>query len=373
MSLGSQHKQAPSMLERLTSQAQEEYPHEFAGAWYEADEIVMGFTDDAQSRVRAIQGRFAGPTPRLVPRQVMTSLRDLELARAALDTALIPALVDKNEQSHNSDLREHVSSWYVNVPANRLVITGRDLSEEVKQRVRALIPVEVSVDFADGIRSQPTACFREECIDEPFRGGLEIYSPGVSGCTVGFVAVKPGTGQGALTAGHCFQEQERVAHGPWWWGWAHEDSFTGVSKADAVFLAQDAAWPEPNEPWVYRFENDKEFPIEGVGNGGDLGQIVCFSGAASYTTNCGPIISINATINYDEYPSVTLVEQHIVETCNAYGDSGSPVHTRTGLAQGIVSGGYFTEEGVCIPQYGVIYSDINEVVNATSGDVLIDW
>jgi hypothetical protein len=361
-----------SMLENA---ARRRYPNDFAGVWIDGEDIVVAFTSQAGARTSTLRNEIQTDTAGVQIRAhtASTTLVDLERATDRLNSAYKEAITNK---STGSPLLE-LTSWGPDVPGNRLTVSLRSSDDDVSRRLRDLIikivGVGIPVEIVGGVNVKPVVCTRIDCTDHKSRGGLELYNwPTTASCTSGFTAVRSGV-QGDLTSGHCFRDQEDVAHGPYWWGSAGKSYFYTGSLADVVFVSRFSA-VNPIERWVYRTEADKAYTISQVGAGGSVGSQVCFAGVGTYGEGCLTVAYTGQTISYPAPWNVTLIDQHIASgNCPDPGDSGSPVYQKPssgGRAQGILSGTTLDDTG-CYEPRAMIYSPIDNAQDLTAASVKI--
>lgn len=205
------------------------------------------------------------------------------------------------------------------------------------------------------------ACAFPHC-DQPMLGGVQIETDR-GRCTAGFVTVSRGLvwpmAQYVLTAGHCVDGDPSAT----WYG-RHADRSRqrlGVRAASVLGAGGDAgtilmgwlgsspppSWPA--QPWFYRWSaliGSSFVPGGAIAvrswapspwRWPRVGGYVCKSGATTATT-CGRVTAFGVSVKYSNL-SVPIHGLTRATLCVRPGDSGGPVYTTLGYAEGLVSGG----------------------------------
>ncbi|AYY12057.1 S1 family peptidase [Actinobacteria bacterium YIM 96077] len=289
------------------------------GAWIDDGELVVAVSD----RRAAADVRRAGATPRLVEH----STDELSDVVSTLDDAEAP---DASE----------VYSWYVDVPANTVVVEAAEGAHDAATEWLA----ETGVD-ADLVEVETT-----ETVPEPFYdvvGGTAYDVPG-SGCSVGF-AVQP---RGFVTAGHCGNVGTPTT--------GYNGASQGVFER-SVFPGSDGAYVSVNQNWSVTSQVSRWNGTYAQVNGSDvapIGATTCRSGRTS-GYRCGQIEAYNQTVNYSQGPVRGLTR---TSACARPGDSGGSFIAAGINAQGVTSGG----SGFCgsggRPQ--TYFQPVNPMLNA---------
>jgi hypothetical protein len=342
---------------RLDTRLSNAYPDKYAGLWFAKDKrLKVAFVESDTIHKLDFQ--------RLVADRSVIDMIDVVNARLSLSSlnqvknALESRLIGQKE-----------IPWtmvYVDERQNRVVLGLRDVGTAIDAALREEFGPVLAIVEHEGFRT--TDCTRTNCVDEPLRGGLEIFGNISDGfatfCTSGFSANRGGV-QGIFTAGHCTPSNQRMAHYVYYFGVAQTSHFVDGSRADAVWIEKYASW-QPNQRWVYRSESNKRYVISSVGNGGSEGAPMCFTGKTTNGTVCAGVIDSSVTV---EYPGgVTLFDQALMAACARAGDSGGPVYY-AGVAHGLVSGISIDQNGNCTGQ--TVYSKIRNVENATGAQTKI--
>jgi streptogrisin C len=273
----------------------------FAGAWFTAgsEKLHVAITDAA----RSVTVRALGAEPVLVQR----SARQLTATRQKLDRAAAAA-------------PKSVTSWYVDVPSNQLVVTGRSAADAATFAATAgAEPAAVRVSTSQ-VTNRPL---------HDIRGGDPI---GIGGgrCSIGFAL----TQIGFLTAGHCGRGANEVA------GYnkaplGHVESYMYPGH-DYAIISSDYGW---NTTGLVNDYASGTVAVTGT-NEAPIGASVCKSGSRS-GWSCGTISNVDVTVQYtwaDGQGFDTVYGLTDSTTCSGPGDSGGAVLSG-GDAQGLVSGG----------------------------------
>ncbi|MFI5934333.1 S1 family peptidase [Actinoplanes sp. NPDC051494] len=271
---------------------------DFAGAWLPGDggPLIVAVTDPARAALVREHGGQA--------RVVRHSAAALDTAKKALDTGTPPAAV---------------TSWYVDVPTDQVVVRTEPGGAPAAARFVAARLADPSLARVEttGDRATPLAGIR----------GGDRFDTASAACSVGFSVSPisaPGT-PGFVTAGHC--------------------GTTGTVTSDPSGSFSASAFPGNDFAWVQATGDWTSQPSVDLYDGGTLavtgwneapiGSAVCASGFTSGWT-CGTIQAKNVTVTYAGGQTVTGLTRTTV--CRGHGDSGGPFLTGS-QAQGTLSGG----------------------------------
>jgi hypothetical protein len=138
---------------------------------------------------------------------------------------------------------------------------------EVTPQFEELLATRYGADritVAEGEAPIAVECTRRACgpYDEYWRAGLYIYgfSGGGWSCSSAFPAFRGGQGgvEGFLTAGHCGDFQEGVAHNGYWVGTITYLQDGG--SVDAAWVDMDDNWA-PTRRWVWELPDMTQYQI----------------------------------------------------------------------------------------------------------------
>ncbi|MEV6909894.1 S1 family peptidase [Amycolatopsis sp. NPDC051071] len=299
----------------------------FAGSWLDTTtgRLVVGTTDSsASARIRA-----AGA----IPKVVRHSSAELKKIQSTLDnrTAGLPA---------------SVAGWYVDAPANEVVVSVVGGDPAGRAWVAAAgVPVRV-----EQVKSAPRPLWN-------VIGGQGLYFNG-GACSVGFNAYDDDDHY-VITAGHCTELGGTVRGVDGTIGNVAKSSFPGNDYGTIKVTHSDVSTP----PRVDRYEDGTDVRIEGadvVGVGGKI----CRSGITTHW-QCGRVEALNQTVNYGNGNVVRGLTQ--TSACAEPGDSGgsyvsrpsSGSGTKLVQAQGMTSGG----SGNCDEGGTTFFQPVKEVLN----------
>ncbi|MBD0420111.1 alpha-lytic protease prodomain-containing protein [Streptomyces sp. TRM S81-3] len=292
----------------------------FAGAWVSgatSADLTVATTDAADVAAIEAQGARAAV--------VKKSLGDLGAVKARLDAAAA--------RVKTSD----TPVWYVDVPANRVVV--RAVSESAA----------ASFVQAAGVAGQDVGV--QVSADRPrlladVVGGDAYYIEDEARCSVGFSVTK-GAQQGFATAGHCGDPG---------------DTTTGYNRAPqgtfqaSTFPGKDMAWVGVNADWTatpdIKAQDGQRIQMAGSVEA-LVGASVCRSGSTT-GWHCGTIRQHDTSVTYPEGTIDGLTETTV---CAEPGDSGGPFAAGA-QAQGVTSGG----SGNCTRGGTTFYQPINPLL-----------
>ncbi|MFI6858016.1 S1 family peptidase [Streptomyces sp. NPDC050416] len=273
----------------------------FAGAWLRgttSQELVVATTDTADVATIKAQGAKAAV--------VKKSLRDLTAVKRKLDAAA--ARVSTRD----------TPLWYVDVPANRVVVQAGN---------KAAAATFVKAAGLDGKSVDVKVTANRPRLMPDVTGGDAYYTDGTARCSVGFSVTK-GEQEGFASAGHCGKQGART---------------TGFDKAEqgtfqaSTFPGKDMSWVAVNDQWNatpnVKGEGDKKVEITGSVQA-LVGAAVCRSGSTT-GWHCGKVEQHDTSVSYAEGKVDGLTQTTV---CAEPGDSGGP-YVAGVQAQGVTSGG----------------------------------
>jgi streptogrisin C len=285
---------------------------QYAGSWIERD------ADGAFRYVAATAGiKRAETLDGVELRQHRYPLQRLQAGAASLD-AVYARAADRKRLAG-------VFSWYVDVPANRVVMTVSEggMRAAIDFVARSNIDVE-------------TLRFERSPLQAPSHfadviGGNEyiVVTPAGSGaCSIGF-AVTRGATKGFATAGHCGGVGTTVRIGNATVGSVQGQSYPGNDMAWANVGSGDVLFAQVN-----RYSAGGTQAVLGSTEA-PIGAAVCRSGRTT-GWRCGTITAKSVSVNYGNGNVRGLTQS---TACAGRGDSGGSWITGSGQAQGVTSGG----------------------------------
>ncbi|QXJ25709.1 S1 family peptidase [Actinomadura graeca] len=311
---------------RLQKQMRTTLGGTFGGAWVTDGANLVVATTDA-SAVATI--KKAGARPKVV--------RYAERTLDAVQTKL---------NQHSASAPKPVTSWYVDVQRNTVVIKAS--SAAAAKRFAT----------ASGVDAGTVTIVRSTARPRPLHDlvGGERYWTSKYGCSIAFSV----TG-GFISAGHCGGVGEKTRGS----NQVDQGTFKGSS-----FPGDDYAWIDTNAQWtptpkLTRWDGSYE-TVQGATEA-PIGAAVCRSGGTTNTKLwCGKIQERNASVKYEQGTVSGLIRTDI---CADPGDSGGALITQTGgQAQGITSGG----SGSCKDGQGegdeVFFQPVDEVLQLIARD-----
>ncbi|OAA41984.1 Peptidase S1A, streptogrisin [Beauveria brongniartii RCEF 3172] len=325
---------AANVIEQMRGSAGES----FAGAWFDADTLHIGVTDEAL----AGEVTAAGATP-----IVMTnSLSKLEKAKADLDKVFIPQANTMSGGSasgssgSSSAAGAGIASFFVDVASNRLVIEALGDNHDRAEELAAQIGLASGEYEVRTVEELPT-------LYASVQGGDNYYIDNASRCSVGFAVTT-----GFVSAGHC----------------GRTGSSATTPRGQPLGTFAGSVFPGSADMSYVRTVSGTGLngSINGYGQGNlpvsgsnvaAIGASVCRSGATTQV-HCGTIRARGATINYQE-GSVTGLTQTTV--CAEQGDSGGSFYAGS-QAQGVTSGG----NGNCRSGGITYFQPVNEILETFS-------
>ncbi|WP_320773618.1 carbohydrate-binding protein [Streptomyces sp. CRN 30] len=294
----------------------------FAGAWLggtTSAELTVATTDAADVAAIEAQGAKAAV--------VRKALRELKAVKSKLDASA----------ARVSTLDTPV--WYVDVPANRVMVqaTNRPAAEAF------LKAAGVAVQDV-GIRVSAT---RPRALAD-LRGGDGYYIADSVRCSVGFSVMSAATQkQGFVSAGHCGKAGDKTT--------GYDKSELGAFEG-SVFPGADMSWVGVTSSWTATPQ------VKGLGNemvqvAGSaqslVGASVCRSGSTT-GWHCGAVEQHGVSVSYGQ-GTVNGLSQTTV--CAEPGDSGGSFISGT-QAQGVTSGG----SGDCTSGGTTYYQPVNPIL-----------
>jgi Alpha-lytic protease prodomain/Trypsin len=304
---------AERLAMRRKAEARNRIGASFSGEWLErgADgrfRYVITVTD----AYAAYQARMLGAEARIV----QNSLARLESAKEQLDRSSKGRRIDRG-----------VSTWYVDVKSNQVVVTTTSSAMDSAIEFIAATGVDPKL-----VRLVVSEARPRTLVDNDMVGGYRYND-----CSIGF-PVFVGARQGFVTAGHCGVAGDAVTG-------ADNANLTGQFVASS-FPGNDYAWVETtnaiwmSRPWVWNYAG---VMIEVLGGqAAPIGAAICRSGITT-GYRCGTVVANNVTVNYPQGAVFGLVQS---TACAGPGDSGGAFITPGGQAQGVTSGGLLPAAGV---------------------------
>ncbi|GAA2480090.1 alpha-lytic protease prodomain-containing protein [Streptomyces longisporus] len=293
----------------------------FAGAWVSGKtsaELTVATTHAED--VPAIKAQGAKAVV------VKAPLSALDAVKAKLDAAAVRV------KTHDTPV------WYVDVPANRVVV------EATRQSAAAAFLKAAGV--ADrGVAVRLTKDRPRLMAD--LVGGEAYYINNAARCSIGFSITK-GQQQGFVSAGHCGKAGDKT---------------TGYNKADqgtfqaSTFPGKDMSWVAVNSNWTatadVKGSGGRNTQVAGSVQG-LVGASVCRSGSTS-GWHCGTIEQHNASVDYAQGTVDGLTRTTV---CSEPGDSGGPFLSGA-QAQGVTSGG----SGDCTAGGTTFFQPVNPILS----------
>ncbi len=298
----------------------------FADSWLDTTgRLVVGTTDAS----RSAQIRAAGA----IPKVVRHSTAELKIIQSTLD-------------NRTATLPDSVAGWYVDAPANEVVVrvVGGDAAGRAWVAA-AGVPARV-----DQAKSAPRPLWN-------VIGGQGLYFDG-GACSVGFNAYDDDDHY-VITAGHCTELGGTVHGVDGTIGTVAKSSFPGNDYGTVKVTHGDVSTP----PRVDRYEDGTDVRIEGADVVG-VGGRVCRSGITTHW-QCGRVEALGQTVNYGNGNIVRGLTQ--TSACAEPGDSGGSYVSRPSAgsgtklvqAQGMTSGG----SGDCDEGGTTFFQPVKEVLD----------
>ncbi|TMQ96271.1 S1 family peptidase, partial [Actinomadura soli] len=346
----------------VESRARRAAGRSFAGAWLNGDgsSLMVAVTD--QRVAPAV--RAAGGNPKLVAHR----RGELEIARLKLR-----AHNDKTSgKTSGKATGTVVRGWHIDLARNRVVVQAAPGKQAAAARWVAAAGVPAGLVAYDTGQAPLKAA-------ADVRGG-DSFTNSFSKrkCTAGFT-VKPllnvdvlGT-DGFITAGHCVDKgnfvdlDDSLIPGV---GRTNQSPFPlpGTPPVNSQTQLRDRAFVQFNPGLgtqalpTARSGLFTTIPIVGSQAAG-VGSVVCSYGRSS-GYRCGPLLStfqdviVDLRDDIDNRGSPTILDVHTARFCSSPGDSGGPVITPEGQAQGTVVGSNCTGVGLTS-----VYQPINRSMN----------
>ncbi|MFJ8533914.1 alpha-lytic protease prodomain-containing protein [Streptomyces sp. NPDC093591] len=293
----------------------------FAGAWLRgatSAELTVATTHAADVSAIKAQGAKAAVVKR--------PLTELRAVKKKLDTAAARV------KTHDTPV------WYVDVPANRVVVQATKRSAAT-----AFIKAAGVDDKGVGVR---VSAKRPRLLAD-LVGGDAYYIEGSARCSIGFSVTKDQQ-QGFASAGHC--------GGP-------GDSTAGSNMAEqgtfqaSTFPEKDMSWVAVNSDWTatadVKGEDGQRTQVTGSVQA-LVGASICRSGSTT-GWHCGTIEQHDTSVSYSQGTVNGVTETTV---CAEPGDSGGPYVSGT-QAQGVTSGG----SGDCTDGGTTFYQPINPILS----------
>lgn len=297
----------------------------FGGAWWGAGGLHVAVTTPAAAEAV----RAAGATPTLVTH----SVSDLAALRSGIDRLAAAG--------HPPTA---VTSWYVDVPSNAVVVMVDDaVGGDPAAVARFLAGARRFGDAVRVVHTTRTLTVRADLV-----GGDAIFV-GNARCSLGFSARTGGGEARGLTAGHCTKLASTVEGAD---GTTIGDvtNTTFGNAGDFGAFAAGSGWT-PTSSVAGQAGNtvtvtgSQEAPV---------GAAVCRSGSTS-GYHCGKITATDVTANYEQGVVEGLTQTTV---CSEDGDSGGPFVAGS-QAQGVLSGG----SGDCLFGGETLFQPVNEILS----------
>jgi streptogrisin C len=300
----------------------------YAGAWLEDNAAVLKVGVTRPSLIPMV--RAAGATPVLVRH----SLSELEAASQRLHSIPFPS--------------QSLTGWSVDVVTNRVVIGHLPHGRAAGQRFAAAGHIDAAMVRYESRKQHSTGTAGEIFAGRRF----EFQSGGTRSCTLGFAVQRVNElfgNFGFVSAGHCLPPGGFVNMQ----GGAPLGTTVGTTFV-APPGAPDQGWLEVTDfgatttaPKVFTYKDP--FFVDILGSKPAMrGESVCRVGsvsspaAATFALGCGRIID-NLTAEFIDFGDSGALSRVVgglakLNVCATPGDSGGPVFTPMGQAQGITVG-----------------------------------
>ncbi|WP_433367266.1 ricin-type beta-trefoil lectin domain protein [Actinoplanes sp. CA-142083] len=310
----------------------------FAGAWIPSGAAKLTVAVTSASAEASVRAEGANPALVAVNESTLTATRT-KLDRNASHAAAVS-----------------VRGWYVDVPANRVVVLAKPGAESAALKfAQASGAPSVSVEALAG---QPRTMY-------DIRGGDQYVINGNTLCSIGFAV-----SGGFVSAGHCGGTGSPTL------------GYNNVSQgtfAGSSFPGNDYSWIRTNgnwtpQPWVNNYAGGNVV-VAGSADAA-IGSSICRSGRTT-GWRCGTLLGRNETVVYAQGSVSGLSRSN---ACAEPGDSGGSWISGN-QAQGVTSGG----SGNCSSGGTMWFQPVNEILGAyglsltTSGgggsasSVISDW
>ncbi|WP_031482320.1 alpha-lytic protease prodomain-containing protein [Streptomyces bicolor] len=293
----------------------------FAGAWVRgatSAELTVATTHAADVSAIEAQGAKAAVVKR--------PLTELQSVKSKLDATA------RKVKTRDTPV------WYVDVPANRVVV-------QAIKRSAATAFIEAADLQGKGVGIRVSAVRPRLLADVV--GGDAYYIESSARCSVGFSVTKDDQ-QGFASAGHCGNRGDSTA------GYNLADQ--GTFQA-STFPRKDMSWIAVNSDWTTTAD------VKGAGGQRTqvtgsvqalVGASICRSGSTT-GWHCGTISQHDTSVSYAQGTVNGVTETTV---CAEPGDSGGPYISGT-QAQGVTSGG----SGNCTNGGTTFYQPINPILS----------
>ncbi|SDM31531.1 streptogrisin C. Serine peptidase. MEROPS family S01A [Streptomyces sp. cf386] len=293
----------------------------FAGAWVRgatSAELTVATTDAADVSAIKAQGAKAVVVKR--------TLAELQTLKNTLDSTA------RTAKTRDTPV------WYVDVPANRVVV------QATKQSAATDFIKAAGLEGKDvGVR---VSTMRPRLLADVV-GGEAYYIESSARCSIGFSVTKDQQ-QGFASAGHCGDQG---------------DSTTGYNMANqgtfqsSTFPNKDMSWIAVNSDWTatadVKGEGGQRTQVTGSVQA-LVGASICRSGSTT-GWHCGTIQQHDTSVSYAQGTVDGLTQTTV---CAEPGDSGGP-YVSGSQAQGVTSGG----SGNCTSGGTTFYQPINPILS----------
>jgi hypothetical protein len=323
----------------------------YAGAYFAQEDggtLHLSFTDRDTAREHDLLSRISDPLRPIVFDVAAASFNELR-------DALRPAWAEMDSLG--------LTAFEIGIDdrANVVVIAvdPAELSEAQVLQPTISERLGVPIDIRAGHQAVPHGCTdREHCTD-PMRSGSVIRKGSTSGgrCTMGF-HFRIGTNEQFMTAGHCGQ----AGSSNWYHRGYGTTGFVGSEKANLLYSGYDAMRIEMPDSqasnmmyYAYRIDG-WEYPISGE-------QTIVSFGLTGMEV--GTIERTWTSWRYSGSGSCecTVWGGSYLDTNEQGGDSGSPLYSYQGYAQGIHAAGDVGGDRA-------YYARVGDLMNIWGGDVV---
>lgn len=307
----------------------------YAGSWLSSggSTLMVAVTD----RRVAAAVRAAGATPKLVTH-----------SRGELEAARLELRARANRLPGTA-----VHGWHVDANRNRLLVSvapGQQAAA-AKWVAGAGVPAGlVAYETSRHLQERSADIIPGDAISTP-RGG----------CTAGISVISPLTlAKGFITAGHCAFTGDQIRVGGLPVGFTAGSSFPTTRGPDRAYVQLNPG----NEPLPVVRADVGAIPVLGT-QAASVGATICRFGRTS-GFGCGELTAVNREVvttdpEHPDDPPMTSIGVNQMIPCTRPGDSGGPVITMAGQAQGTLTSSAPCGLSPLGPSY---YQPINETLVA---------
>ncbi|MBB5869028.1 hypothetical protein F4553_002407 [Allocatelliglobosispora scoriae] len=359
---------APDLDARLTTDLGSRY----GALWIDVrngDRVTIGVTGTvdaaAQATVKAATAAFGLTVYDLIP--VKRSWAKLSADNDWLAGEVIRVNAGATVML-SAGIRTDLNAVQVGVPADGVLTAAQKAFVEAA-RTRLGAGLVLGTSPSRGFEAF-AGCDSPYC-DPPLRGGVKINYPGVTACTLGFIAQsKVDSKKYMVTAGHCAMDRL----GNWWSknaglsefkvGAVHHWIFdTYIGDMAIIRIDDPSAIGWNPQPWVmvtWGLSTTENFTYHiSSDNMSVVGMRICTTGMKTRMSNCSYVTELGLTANLDGLPMRNLGR---TDNCSQHGDSGAPMYA-SHVGYGILVGGV---EGDC----DTVYQGIRTVERELNVNIL---